>query len=156
MLAANALGKFTTLSREARIASVTSIAGALSSTSTLFHLKESVQGVTDGSIVVEGNDVAIAIDSGYVCGHWNDAWRYALNIGQEIGFTRTAAECVLNDICGVGNQRREDNLPIPVLGNRGLVLLWLKGMTLENQCYAFYYNPSNGDQPTTGVLTTGC
>lgn len=59
VLSANALGKFTTLSREARIASVTSIAGALSSTSTLFHLKASVQGVTDGSIVVEGNDVAI-------------------------------------------------------------------------------------------------
>ena len=63
-----------------------------------------------------------------------------MNIGKEIGYTRTNRTCTANAFCGVGNQRSAPGLPITVSG-RGLVLVWPEGMKLSDRCYAYYYNP---------------
>lgn len=160
ILAAVAVPKFINLSRDARIASISSIEGALDSTYNLVYARSQIDNVVDGSVDINGNNVVV--DGGYISGHWNNAWRYALELGTDIGFTGFTAECEDNDICSVGNQRTAPSLPISVTGNRGLVLVWLKGMKLSDLCYAFYYNPNSGEQPnageqpTTGKLTSGC
>lgn len=154
ILAAFAVPKFINLSKDARIASISSIQGALASTYNLVYARSQIDNVVDGKVDINGNEVTVT--AGYISGHWNNAWRYALELGKDIGFTRVADECTVNDICGVGNQNTAPSLPISVTGNRGLVLVWLNGMKLSDLCYAFYYNPDTGEQPITGKLTTGC
>lgn len=153
ILASVALPRFVSLGADARRASVEGVQAAMASTSTMVAAKSMVEGVKDGWITVDGN--RIKVTDGYIAGHWNNAWRYALNIGKEIGYTRTNQSCTQNAFCGVGNQKKASGLPIATSG-RGLVIVWLEGMKISDHCYAYYYNPSNGDDPITGTVVTGC
>jgi len=163
ILSATAIPKFVNLSSDARIASLEGIAGALSSTSLLVQLKAKVENVTDGSIAIDGDSVAV--DNGYISGHWENAWRYALNIGEEISYTEIDDTCTKNAICGVGFQSTADGLPstLTLTGERGLVLLWLEGDTLSDLCFAYYYNPGvdddgdiSNESPSVGIVSDGC
>ena len=73
---------------------------------------------------------------------------------KSIDATPKTDECILNDICAVGNQNGDGsaNLPISVKNVNGLVFFWLQGMKLSDMCYAFYYNPTDGEALTTGIL----
>lgn len=155
VLSATVVPKFVDLSRDARIATLQGIKAALSSTSMLVQLQSKVENIVDGSIEMNGDTVTV--DNGYISGHWNNAWRYALNIGQEIAFTATDETCTVNAICGVGYQSTITGLPssLTLTGERGLVLLWFEGDLLSDLCYAFYYNPGDGE-PTTGIVDDGC
>ncbi len=153
ILASVALPRFVSLGGDARRASVEGVQAAMASTSTMVAAKSLVEGVDDGWITVDGD--RIKVTDGYIAGHWNNAWRYALNIGKEIGYTRTNQTCTQNAFCGVGNQRTATGLPITTSG-RGLVLVWLEGMKISDRCYAYYYNPGTGDNPITGSVVTGC
>lgn len=153
ILASVALPQFISLGSDARRASIEGVQGAMASTSTMVAAKAIIEGVEDGWITVDGK--RIKVTDGYIAGHWNNAWRYALNIGKEIGYTKTNKTCTQNAFCGVGNQRRATGLPIATSG-RGLVIVWLEGMKISDRCYAYYYNPSNDDDPITGSVVTGC
>jgi len=154
-LAAIAVPKFINLSTDARIAALEGIQGAVISTSLLVEVKAKIESVEDGSIDLNGN--AVTVTNGYISGHWNNAWRYALDLGKEIAFTNVNSSCSKNDYCGVGNQRRVDGLPSDFNpGNvRGLVLIWAKGYSLSDLCYVYYFN-SESDKPTTGIINEGC
>ncbi|PKG40021.1 hypothetical protein CXF74_05515 [Psychromonas sp. Urea-02u-13] len=158
ILSTVALPKFVNLSRDARIATLEVIKGAMASTSLLVEMKAKIEGVENGGIKLNGQTVLV--NNAYITGHWNNAWRHALDIGKDIGFTRTNATCTLNDICGVGNQRNHSGLPSSIVPSpaiaRGLVMFWLEGTKLDDLCYAFYYNPSDGNSPTVGVVDEGC
>lgn len=153
IIAATAIPKFIQLTTDARISSLQGIEGALISTSILFEMKAKIEDVSDGSIEINGDSVLI--NDGYITGHWNNSWRYALEIGKTISYTPVNQVCSANDICGVGNQTNAPGLPITTSG-RGLVLLWLNGMKLSDLCYSYYYNPSDGNPPTTGIVNSGC
>jgi len=153
ILATVALPRFLNITDDARRASIKGVEAAMASTSTMVAAKAMTQGVDTGNIVVGGQNISVS--SGYITGHWNKAWRYAMNIGKEIGYTRTNRTCTANAFCGVGNQRTAPGLPITVSG-RGLVLVWPEGMKLADRCYAYYYNPATGDNPTIGSVLTGC
>lgn len=155
IISATAIPRFVDLSRDARIATLNGIRGALAATSQLVALKAKVEGVENGSIEIDGN--AVTVDNGYISGHWNNAWRYALHVGQEISYTNLNLTCSKNAICGVGYQSTISGLPssLTLTGERGLVMLWLEGDMLSDLCFAFYYNPGNA-APTTGIVDTGC
>ena len=155
ILSATAVPKFLNLSRDARIASLYGISGALASTSLIVEVKAKIENVVDGSIEMNGDTVTV--DNGYISGHWNNAWRYALSVGEEISFTNINDTCTKNAICGVGYQRTITGLPntLSITGERGLVMLWLEGDKLSDLCFAFYYNPGDG-APTTGIVDDGC
>lgn len=153
ILASVAVPQFINLGSDARRASIEGVQGAMASTSTMVAAKAIIEGVEDGWITADGN--RIKVTEGFIAGHWNNAWRYALNIGKEIGYTKTNKTCTQNAFCGVGNQKRATGLPIATSG-RGLVIVWLEGMKISDRCYAYYYNPSNGDDPITGSVVTGC
>lgn len=153
VLSAIAAPKFIDIRKNARIAVIENVAGTLKSTSSLIQHKATIQHVTDGAIAFQGKN--IAIEGGYIAGHWNSAWRFVIEIGKDITYTRVSQPCTLNDICAVGNQTNAPGLPISTNTN-GLILLWPNGYTLSDRCYAYYYNPKTGQEPSTGSVTTGC
>lgn len=155
ILSATAIPKFVNLSRDARIAALNGIKGSLSSTSLLVEVKAKIENVETGSVEIEGNDVAVV--NGYISGHWNDAWRYALHVGQDIEFTKISETCTKNAICGVGNQRSATGVSTTLTQSnvKGLVMLWFEGDKLSDLCFAFYYNPGDSE-PTIGTVDIGC
>lgn len=158
-----AVATFAPLSRDARIASLMGIKGALSSTSQLIEVKATLEGINYGN--VEVNDQAVAVVNGYISGSWNNAWRYALDIGIDTGATERDATCTGNAICALGGQSEIDGLPdsVELNGQFGLTLLWLKDDTLSDKCFAYYYNPgmdnsgdTSNEKPTVGTVDEGC
>ena len=85
ILSATAVPKFINLSSDACISSLQGIKIAVVSTSQSVHLKLKLENVVVGSIEFDGNSVETT-DS-YISSFWDGTWRYALNIGQVIGFT---------------------------------------------------------------------
>lgn len=157
ILSAVAVPKFANLNRDARIAALEGIEAAMASTSLLVEMKAKIEGVENGDIEIQGQKVLV--NNAYITGHWNNAWRHALHIGKDIGFTRVNAICSLNDICGVGNQTNHSTLPDVggITGENGLVMFWLEGYRITDLCYAFYYNPSvEGRVPVIGIVDEGC
>ncbi|RHW76235.1 type II secretion system protein [Colwellia sp. RSH04] len=153
ILAVVAAPKFIELKRESRISILSQVQASFKSVASLTHSKSIIKQFEDGTIDIDGN--TIQIKGSYPTGHWNNTWRYALNIGKEIGYTPTNQTCTKNDLCGVGNQRNAPSLPIATT-NRGLVLVWFEGMKLSDLCYSYYYNDELGDFPKTGMVTDGC
>lgn len=153
VLAVIAAPKFISLPSESREAVLSQVRGAFKSVTTMTNSKAIINDIDDGNLEIDGNNIHIR--AGYPSGHWNNTWRYALNIGKEISFTRTNQECTQHDLCGVGNQRNAPGLPIAT-SNRGLVLIWLKGMRLSDRCYSYYYNDETGAPPQIGTVTEGC
>ncbi|SES98625.1 prepilin-type N-terminal cleavage/methylation domain-containing protein [Thalassotalea agarivorans] len=154
VLAVVALPKFINIQDDARDAVNKQVVAALKGTSALVAKKALIANIVDGEIEIGDED--IDVEGGYIAGHWNNAWRYALNVGQEISFTRTNQECTINELCGVGNQRNAPGLPFSTGGQRGLVLIWAKGTRLSDRCYSYYFNAGDGSAPLIGSVNEGC
>ena len=159
IVSAVAAPKFINLQRDARIALIKDISAAMHASSKLVQSKAHVNKIHDGELTIGSNTVKI--EGGYIAGHWNDSWRYAIELSKEVGFTRKNSVCTTHEICGVGNQRRVPGLPITT-NQRGVVAIWLEDFSLSDGCYVYYYNPNtpnNSDDtvpPTIGTVTTGC
>jgi len=155
LLAAVALPKFVNLSRDARIASLQGVRGAMSSTSLLVEVRAKIDNIDDGTLDYGGQDIAIV--NGYIAGTWYTAWQYALEIGKVIDYTQKDLTCTKHNLCGVGNQTTAVGLPddLVLTGVKGLTIIWPENYKISDLCYAFYYNPGNGT-PTTGVVDDGC
>ena len=158
ILVAFALARFVDLQQEARIATVEQVAGVMKSQSAIIHSVALTNGITDGSVTIDGNEVSVK--GSYIEGHWNIAWFYALDVGKVISFTAVASECTGNDLCGVGNQNGNNSvysaLPISTGGVTGLVTIWLKGDKISDNCYAYFFNAEDGSDPVIGSVTSGC
>ncbi len=154
IISAFALPRFVDLRQSARTYVIKKVAGVMRSTSAIVRAQAKVEGVESGSLSVDGYSFEVA--SGYIRGHWNRSWRYALDVGVVIDYTSANAECTVNDLCGVGNQRNATGLPFSTGGTRGLVLIWPKGYYISDLCYAYYFNPDTGAEPIIGSVTSGC
>ena len=154
VLAAFAIPRFANVERQARIAVIEQTAGAMRSTSALFHAQALVEGVTTGSVALDGRN--IPLESGYLEGFWNGAWRYVLDIGKTISFTPAGSECTANDLCGVGRQRPAAYVSGLRSNADRLVMIWPQGYRLADDCFAYYFNPNDGQPPQVGSITTGC
>jgi len=151
-----AMPKFVGLSSDARIASLHGIEAALETTSVIVELKAKIEDIDTGKIYISGEKVKV--NHGYLEGRWNNGWGNAIELGKEMSFTDVDATCTLNEICAVGSQKDVDSLPEDIIttGEPGLVMFWLAGAKISDRCYAFYYNPYNGDKPTIGIVDDGC
>lgn len=155
IVAAVVLPRFLAVRDDALRASIKSVTGAMKSTSSLIRAKVLLEGIENGNITLEGNNVQIK--GGYISGNWNKAWKYALDLGSEIPSTNKNRTCTANAFCAVGNQKKLNGAGLPItLSARGLVLVWPKGMKLSDRCYAYYYNPRTGEEPKIGNVLTGC
>ena len=152
ILASIALPKFVDLKRDALLASLKGVKGALHSTTTIYQPVAAIRGVDTGILSVNGKNVRF--HSGFPEGHWNGAFRYILDISSRSGYTRANARCTDYRLCGVGNRRS-----IPTVagttGGRG-VIIWPEGFRISERCFAYYYNRHDGSYPMIGVVDSGC
>ena len=163
ILAAVAVPKFSNLNQSAEQSAVEGISAAMASTSELVYAKAKAAGISDddgdGVGTIQINGQTIEMSHGYISSKWDAAWRFVIDLGKEIGHTNAAQVCTLHTYCGVGYQPAaaglfdEEELRTP--GN-GLTLIWPEGTTIADRCYAYYYNPSNGNKPSIGTVTEGC
>lgn len=149
-----ALPRIVSLSGDANISVLQGIAGSLRSSSNKVRAKAIIDNVNDGQVLI--NNTQVRIRGGYMDGRWNSAIRRVVNLGTDMGFTNRGAVCSINRICGVGAQRNAPGLPFSVTGGRGLALFWLEGRRISERCYAYYYNPYNGNPPEIGIVDQGC
>ncbi|MGB5259421.1 MAG: prepilin-type N-terminal cleavage/methylation domain-containing protein [Gammaproteobacteria bacterium] len=152
ILASIAIPKFVDLQRDARLASMQAVKGALSSTTVIYQPLAAIRGVKTGNLPVNGKNVMF--HSGFPEGHWNNAFRYILDISAKSGFTAAGARCTQYRLCGVGNRPS-----IPAVagttGGRGIII-WPEGFRISERCFAYYYNRHDGSFPMIGVIDTGC
>lgn len=152
MIAVVAAPRFVNIKREATAKNLSNIRGNLDSLATLVFAKAKAQGVENGNIQFNGRNIRV-ID-GYPQPHWNNAFRYLLNITANNRFTPVNQRCSGFALCGVGNQR---SLPgIGTVNSGRVVMIWPEGYWLADQCYVYYHHPENGGLPTTGEVLSGC
>jgi MSHA pilin protein MshA len=152
ILASIALPKFVDLKRDATIATLDAITGSLHSTTGIYQPLAAIRGVKTGNVLVNGKNVSF--HSGFPEGHWNNTFRYILDISSRSGYTPANARCTDYRLCGVGNRRS-----IPTVagtsGGRG-VIIWPEGYRISERCFAYYYNRHDGSYPMIGVVDSGC
>jgi MSHA pilin protein MshA len=69
ILSALALPKFVNLNRDAHIAILEGIKGAIAVTSQLVEMKAKIEGEKNGTIEIDGK--TILVNDCYIAGHWN-------------------------------------------------------------------------------------
>lgn len=152
ILAAVAIPRFVDLKRKSRLAIMQSIQGTLYSTAGIYSAYAGMQGVRTGNIQVNGHNVKI--HSGYPEGHWNNAFRYILDVSTRSVQTSANARCQDHQFCGVGNRSTISGVA-GTTGGKG-VIIWPEGFRISENCFAYYYNPHNGNDPLIGVVDSGC
>lgn len=156
VLAAVAIPRFADMRREARIASLQSMHGAMLSGNTLVRSRAAVLGQTSGSasISIDG-DRNIPVFAGYAVAHWNNAVRYMLNL-DTTGFTGPRTEACQRDWCGKGNQRSvpTDSGTLTTSGRAAKV--WPRGYSWNDLCGVHYINDQDGNPPRIGISTSEC
>jgi MSHA pilin protein MshA len=152
ILASIAIPGFVDLKKDATLGSLDAIEGALHSTMSIYQPLAAIRGVKTGNLAVNGENVRF--HSGFPEGHWNQAFRYILDISTKSRNTGAGARCTQYRLCGVGNRTS-----IPTIagttGGRG-VIIWPEGYRIRERCFAYYYNHHDGSYPAIGVVDTGC
>lgn len=152
ILGSIAIPRFIDLQRQSRLVALQSIEGTLYSTTGIYRSYAGIQGVETGNIQVNGTSVKV--HSGYPEGLWNGTFRYILDISAKSSYTSANARCANYPLCGVGNRSSIYSVA-GTSGGRG-VIIWPDGFRIRDKCFAYYYNPHNGNEPMIGVVDSGC
>ncbi len=153
ILAATALPKFINLSRDATIAKLKSMQGAMVSGTKIIYSKALIENkaVGDNSIIID--TATISLHSGYPVGNWMAGFRYIVNL-DAIYFSSASAKCNI-EWCGRGNQT---SIPSGVTtsspGRIGKV--FPKGYSFNDQCGVYYLNNEDGSAVEVGIETNDC
>jgi prepilin-type N-terminal cleavage/methylation domain-containing protein len=152
ILASIAIPGFVDLQRDARLATLKEIKGALHSTTGIYQPLAAIRGVKTGNLQINGSNVLF--HSGFPEGHWNKTFRYILDLSANSRNTPAGSRCSQFRLCGVGNRPS-----IPTVagttGGRG-VIIWPEGYLISERCFAYYYNRHDGSYPMIGAVDTGC
>jgi len=155
VLGAFAVSRFANLERQARIASLESIAGAVRSAASLAYVQAALQGQTVGSgnVLLSGGR-RIPTHSGFPVGHWNNAVRFMLN-RDNVGFTRSGVVCS-QDWCARGNQRSLDIDSGQLTTGGRITQLFPRGYRYGDLCGVYYVNHEDGRRPEIGIMSNEC
>ncbi|SES98671.1 type II secretion system protein [Thalassotalea agarivorans] len=156
LLASVALPKFINIKDDANDIVLRNMLTSVKSTSALVAKKALISNLTTGNLRLNGNNVRVR--GGYIAGHWNRAWRYAIDLGEEFRQDRANSVCEEDRFCGAGNRRNAPGLPSDVNPSRirGVVAIWPQGYRLRDRCYVYYFNAEDGSAPKTGIVDSGC
>ncbi|MGJ8682080.1 type II secretion system protein [Paraglaciecola sp.] len=151
ILAVTAVPKFISLQSDTNKAVLVSVKGAINSGSDLIFLKAKIQNIVSGNLSVNGDTVPI--EGGYMVGRGTSSFLKVMDLsGVTTGLAIT--DVCPTDFCTHGN---ESTMP-DVLGSTGGlgVYVWPKNYTVDDDCYAYYYNIEDGSEPLIGVIESGC
>ena len=152
ILATIAIPRFINLKRDSQISVLKGVRGALHSTTAIYQPLAAIKGIDNGKIPINGANVQFR--SGFPDGHWNNTFRYILDLSTKSGYTNPNTRCTQNRLCGVGMRPS-----IPTIagttGGRG-VIIWPEGYRIKERCFTYYYNRHDGSYPMIGLVDTGC
>ncbi|NND92662.1 MAG: prepilin-type N-terminal cleavage/methylation domain-containing protein [Granulosicoccus sp.] len=152
ILSSIAIPRFLDLRQDALLGTLKGIEGALHSTTGIYQPLAAVKGVKTGSLLINGANVQF--HSGFPDGHWNNAFRYILDISADSGYTGANARCTDYRLCGVG-MRAAIPTVAGTTGGRG-VIIWPEGYRISQRCFVYYYNRHDGSYPLIGRVDSGC
>lgn len=147
-----AIPRFLNLRQDALLGTLKGIEGALHSTTGIYQPLAAIKGIKTGDLQING--VSVQFHSGFPDGHWNNTFRYILDISTSSGYTRAGARCTKYRLCGVGNRTSIPTVT-GTIGGRG-VMMWPEGYRINERCFAYYYNRHDGSYPMIGLVDTGC
>lgn len=153
ILVVTASPKFTDMSKDATIAKLEGMKGAVQSGVKLIYTKALIENKVAGgdTLVIDG--VSIDIHSGYPTGHWGQGISHIVDLN-DVPFLRRDTKCTL-DWCGRGNKQiLPSGISTALLGRLGKVIL--KGYGWEDQCGVYYINDETGTGPQIGLEVNGC
>ncbi len=158
VLSSTALSKFSDLGREANIAVLNGVKAALSTATKLTHLQAAMQNKLDHQpqLISYGNS-QVLVQDGFPAANWSDAIYPIMDIDAAKTNSPASALCTDFNFCAKGSVAINDPLlPDLNLTSGKLVVIWMQGHTLSDQCFAYFHNPSNGNDPRSATVTTGC
>ncbi|MGB0733197.1 MAG: type II secretion system protein [Pontibacterium sp.] len=154
ILAAIALPRFLNISDTAQANVMESAAASIKTTSNLVRYKANLENVATGTLVIEGANVSVV--SGYPSSSWDNTWQHVLEVGSQVQTQSISDTCTIS-LCGAGSVSSVNGLPFSAnAGANGLMVLWPKGFTAQQSCYAYFYNDGSGSTPRVGTVTSGC
>jgi len=153
ILAATAAPKFINLTKDAKIATLQGMQGAMRSGVQMIYSKAIVEDKTVGDDTLDVDGITITLHSGYPIGNWARGIRYIVNL-DAVAFSSASAVCTV-EWCGRGNQT---SIPSGVTttspGRMGKV--YPKGYSWNDECGVYYINHENGSEPEIGLETDDC
>lgn len=153
ILAATAAPKFIDITRDARIATLEGMQGAMRSGVKLIYAKAIVTNKTEGSDSITQGDATIALHSGYPVGNWALGIRYIVDL-DAVNFSSASAKCNV-DWCGRGNQTSiPSGITTSSPGRIGKV--FPNGFSFNDECGVYYINHEDGSEPVIGLETSDC
>ena len=147
-----AIPRFLNLKRDALLGTLKGVEGALRSTTGIYQPLAAIKGVKTGNVPINGANVQF--HSGFPDGHWNNTFRYILDISTKSAYTSANKRCTEYRLCGVG-MRSSIPTVAGTIGGRG-VIIWPEGYRINERCFAYYYNRHDGSYPLIGLVDTGC
>lgn len=145
--------RFISFPKEAKIASLEAMQGAMKSGADLIYSKAIVESKTVGSDSITIGDATISLHSGYPVGNWMVGFRYIVNL-DAVYYSKASVKCT-TDWCGMGNQRRiPSGVSTTSPGRIGKV--FFKGYSFNDQCGVYYLNHEDGRKPEIGIETADC
>jgi type II secretory pathway pseudopilin PulG len=154
ILASTALPNFFDLSKDAKIAKLQGMAGAMRSGTQIIFSKAIIENKISGasSVVIDG--ATILLHSGYPVGVWRDSIRYIVNL-DDVVYSSSQTDICDKEWCGIGYRT---SIPSGVTttspGRMGKVYPY--GYSYNEECGVYYVNHANGSAPEIGLETSDC
>lgn len=153
-LAATAAPRFIDLTRDARIARLEAMAGAISSAVNLVHAKAIINGemsTTEDVNIDVGGGIEISSRAGYPSAII-DGFANAVNLGDLVA---TNGACT-GEWCAWGNRTTIPSGDVTVSGDGRIGKLYNEGFRVLDECGVYYVNNSDGSEPIIGLETDDC
>ncbi|MEE8428982.1 MAG: type II secretion system protein [Gammaproteobacteria bacterium] len=144
--------RFMDLQKDVVLVTLEKVKGTLYSTNGIYRSLAAIRGVQTGTLLVNGEN--LRFHSGFPDGRWNDAFRGMLEISTKSTSTPQNAMCANYRLCGTGNRNSIPSVP-GTTGGRGIII-WPEGYRIANNCFAYFYNTHDGNEPLIGVVDSGC
>lgn len=158
VLSSTALSKYSDLGRETHIAVLNGVKAALSTATTLTHLQAAIQNkISQRPQYISFGESQVLVQNGFPAANWTDAIYPIMELHAAKTNSSATTPCTGFDFCAQGNVAINNPLlPDLNITSGELVVIWMQGYALKDQCFAYFHNPSNGSFPRSATVTTGC
>lgn len=153
ILAVIAAPRFIDLQKDATVAKLEAMAGAMESGVDLVNAKAILASKIEGTDTLDVGGATMALESGFPSAHWNNSVRYLVQLDNE-SFS-TFVEICTNDWCGKGNQTAIPSGLTLTLPAR-VAKAYPRGYSYNDECGVYFINRTDGSQPEIGLETADC
>ena len=153
ILAGIVVPRFIDLQKDATIAKLEAMAGAMESGVDLVNAKAILENRIEGTDTIDVGGATMSLASGFPSAHWNNSVRYLVQLDNE-SFS-TFVEICAEDWCGKGNQTSTPGGVSLVLPAR-VAKAYPRGYSYNDECGVYFINRTDGSKPEIGIETADC